>query len=194
MSILKKKSSSPKYELLSVDKRYKFSSNIEDKLHQIRNIKTGELGGFIESESNLSQQGKCWIDVNSKVYGNACVSDDAIIINSTIKDNAQVYGNVTIKNSTIEGDSKVFDSALVQNCSITDSSEISDKAKINYLRTSDKTRIYKNCSVNMDSEEYVNVDFNITKDINHNELLDMIERLQDEDDFRETVKKAYNEV
>ena len=63
MSILKKKSSSPKYELLSVDKRYKFSSNIEDKLHQIRNIKTGELGGFIESESNLSQQGKCWIDI-----------------------------------------------------------------------------------------------------------------------------------
>ena len=46
-------------------------------------VKAGELGGYIESEKNLSHEGNCWVGDNAQVsgnayvYGNACVSGDA---------------------------------------------------------------------------------------------------------------------
>ena len=79
-------------------------------LHRIKackdfgNVKSGELGGYIESENNLSQVGDCWvydnalvygnarICGNAQVYGNACVYDSAWVY-----DNARVYGNAEIK-------------------------------------------------------------------------------------------------
>lgn len=42
-------------------------------------IKEGELGGFIEKEANLSQDGDAWVYGNARVYGNAWVSGDADI-------------------------------------------------------------------------------------------------------------------
>lgn len=44
-------------------------------------VKAGNLGGFIQTESNLSHDGNCW------VYGNAWVSGNALI-NFNIKKNA----------------------------------------------------------------------------------------------------------
>ena len=47
------------------------------KLYRIRalkdfaNIKKGDLGGYIESEYNLSQNGNGWIYDNAKVYDHA---------------------------------------------------------------------------------------------------------------------------
>ena len=41
------------------------------------NIAKGELGGFIEKESNLSQYGDAWVYGDARVYGNAQVSGDA---------------------------------------------------------------------------------------------------------------------
>lgn len=34
-------------------------------------IKKGDLGGYIESEHNLSHDGDCWISGSAVVYGNA---------------------------------------------------------------------------------------------------------------------------
>lgn len=34
-------------------------------------VKAGEVGGFIEKEDNLSQDGESWVYGNAKVYGNA---------------------------------------------------------------------------------------------------------------------------
>lgn len=53
-------------------------------------VKVGELGGYVQSEANLSQEGECWIHYSAVtpsaiVYGNAQVRDDA-----------QVYFNVEI--------------------------------------------------------------------------------------------------
>ena len=48
-------------------------------LHRIRavrdfaDVKAGELGGWIEKESNLDQDGDCWVYGNAMVYGNAVV-------------------------------------------------------------------------------------------------------------------------
>ena len=45
----------------------------EDGLYQIRalkdfgNVKVGDLGGWIEKEANLSQQGNAWVSGNALV-------------------------------------------------------------------------------------------------------------------------------
>ncbi|WP_246067890.1 hypothetical protein [Bartonella saheliensis] len=54
-------------------------------LHRIRalrdfgDIKAGDLGGFIEKESNLSHEGNCWISDNAKIFGKAKVLNNVKI-------------------------------------------------------------------------------------------------------------------
>ena len=70
-------------------------------LHRIKalkdfgNVKKGELGGYVESERNLSQEGNCWVYDNARVYSNAKVFGNAEACG-----NAEVFGNadyITIK-------------------------------------------------------------------------------------------------
>ena len=68
-----------KFELTS-----EFITNIfGTKLFRIKaliefgNVKAGELGGFVEKEENLSQDGNAWVYDNACVCGNACVYGDA---------------------------------------------------------------------------------------------------------------------
>ena len=68
-----------KFELTS-----EFVTNIfGTKLFRIKslvefgNIKAGELGGYIEKEENLDQDGNAWVYGNAKVYGNAWVCGNA---------------------------------------------------------------------------------------------------------------------
>ena len=52
-------------------------------LRSFGNVKKGDIGGFIESEKNLSHNGDCWVSGNAwvygkaKVYGNAWVNGNA---------------------------------------------------------------------------------------------------------------------
>ena len=70
-------------------------------LHRIKalkdfgNVKKGELGGYVESEHNLSQEGNCWVCGNAEVYDNA-----EVYSNAKVYSNALVCGNadyITIK-------------------------------------------------------------------------------------------------
>ena len=70
-----------KFELTS-----EFITNIfGTKLFRIKaliefgNVKAGELGGFVEKEENLSQDGNAWVYDNARVYGDACVCGDACV-------------------------------------------------------------------------------------------------------------------
>ena len=66
-------------------------------LHRIKalkdfgNVKKGELGGYVESERNLSQEGNCWVCGNAKVCGDAKVCGNAWVFG-----NAEVYGNAKV--------------------------------------------------------------------------------------------------
>ena len=42
-------------------------------------VKAGELGGYVESETNLSRDGDSWIANNASVYNDAHVSGDTYI-------------------------------------------------------------------------------------------------------------------
>ena len=55
-------------------------------------VKKGDKGGLIEKESNLSQDGDCWVFENARVYGDAWVYGGA-----------RVYGN-----ARVSGDACVF--------------------------------------------------------------------------------------
>ena len=45
-------------------------------------VKTGEFGGYIEKEENLSHFGDAWVYGNAKVYGNAWVYGNAEVFNT----------------------------------------------------------------------------------------------------------------
>ena len=86
-----------------------------EALKNFSDVKKGDLGGWVEKETNLSQEGDCWL------YGNATVLQDAAVF-----DNAKVYGDAEITNNArVYGNSKVFDEAYIM-----DSAEVFDYAEV----------------------------------------------------------------
>ena len=82
-------------------------------LHRIRalrdipsvKVKSGDLGGWIEKESNLSQDGDAWVCGDAEVYDNAWVYDNARVYGG-----ARVYGNAWVcDNARVCGDARVHD-------------------------------------------------------------------------------------
>ena len=67
------------------------------------NVKAGTLGGFIETEKNLSQEGDCWAFSDSKIFGNAVVTDFVRVIrNARIGGDAKVYGKFDVDAHDVE--------------------------------------------------------------------------------------------
>ena len=60
-------------------------------LRDFGEVKKGDLGGFIEKESNLAHDWNCWIYNDAVVRGNAMVYGDAKVYG-----NAIVYGNAKV--------------------------------------------------------------------------------------------------
>ena len=81
-----------KYELLEREEnglcRIKALKNF---VSYVYNVKVGDVGGYVKSEANLSQEGNCWIFKNAKVFDNAQVYGDAIV-----RGNAKIYGNARV--------------------------------------------------------------------------------------------------
>ena len=75
-----------KYELLE-DDTIRFEGRTLHRIRALRNfgkVKAGDLGGYIEKESNLSHEGTCWVFTKSKVYGDAVIFKDIQIVNAKI--------------------------------------------------------------------------------------------------------------
>lgn len=87
--------------VMTDNKRSITISGVEHILYQIcalrtiynpfMNIRKGQLGGFIESERQLSQKGESWIDENSLVIGNSRIKESAFLSNTTVID-AWIHG------------------------------------------------------------------------------------------------------
>ena len=72
-------------------------------------VSAGDLGGFLESEKNLSQNGNAWVSGNAEVDGNAEVSGNAWVSgNAEVSGDARVYGN-----ARVYGDASVYGNAEV---------------------------------------------------------------------------------
>ena len=75
-------------------------------LKDFNDVRKGDLGGYIEKETNLSHDGNCWVSGNAWVSDNACVSDNAKVFGDTqvygdacVSNNAQVFGNACVSNN-----------------------------------------------------------------------------------------------
>ena len=72
-------------------------------------VSAGDLGGFLESEKNLSQNGDAWVSGDAGVFGDARVFGDA-----EVSENAEVYGNARVSgNAWVYGDAWVSGDAEV---------------------------------------------------------------------------------
>lgn len=100
-------------------------------------VDEGELGGYVMSTENLSQEGGCWIFPNGVVYGEAQVTENAVVgspgvarAKATVNERAKVRGDATVvphtqdiiigDDATIEGDATVHGGFIGGNARITD--------------------------------------------------------------------------
>lgn len=95
-----------------MEKKYEITTNeltIDGrKFFQIKSLRgfgsivAGKLGGYVEGEHNLSQEGTCWIDSGVILMDNARVTHDTFVSgNSFIRGNAQVRNRAFVLNTTV---------------------------------------------------------------------------------------------
>lgn len=91
-----------KYELLKDDTKIMSGRTLYriKALRDFGNVEKGDMGGYIESENNLSHYGNAWVRGNAMVRGDAWVYD-----NASVYGDARVYGNAWVHgNAMVRGD------------------------------------------------------------------------------------------
>ena len=128
-----------------MDKKYEITSEAHPafpRCHRIRalrdipeiGVKKGDLGGFVESEENLSQTGNCWI------FDSAIAMDNAWVM-----DNAQMHGH-----SQMFGNSKMFESSRMW-----DNSQMFDDSQMwGSSRMSGNSKMFDNAKMWDDSQMF----------------------------------------
>lgn len=103
-------------------------------------IKKGDLGGYIQSEINLSHSGLAWVSDNARVFDCAEVKDNAQLSGDAVLcDYACIIGNsivteraTVLDNAIIADNAKIYGSAIVQGCAIIMGTvEVYGHAKVN---------------------------------------------------------------
>lgn len=118
-------------------KKYEFTNETLSwkghTLHRIKalrdfgNIRTGDLGGWVEREENLDHYNNCWVCQNAKVYDNAVVKGNAKVCGL-----AQVYGNASVSHDAkVYGHAEVYGYAIVKdNAEIYSYAQVYGKAEV----------------------------------------------------------------
>jgi carbonic anhydrase/acetyltransferase-like protein (isoleucine patch superfamily) len=131
-----------------VSKKYTFTGEVKEiagvTVKRIRRISDGLVGGYIESENNLSHEGSCFVyeDAlvfgeaqvfrNAEVRGEAVVFDRARVFESAIVyGQATIYGDADIRGKTfVGGNAQVFGTASVNGLA-----EIAEDAQVSRTPT-----------------------------------------------------------
>lgn len=108
-----------KYELLT-NKTIQVDGHTLYRIRALRDVgivKAGSIGGYVESEDNLSHFGNCWVYNYAKVYENASVYDNAQVCSqASVRGNARVYDEACVAcDATVDGCAAVHGMALVTN-------------------------------------------------------------------------------
>ena len=113
-----------KYELTSETK--KIGTVVLYRIKALRSFgdcKTGDLGGWIGKESNLSQEGNAWVSGDARVSGDAKVYGNAWVYeNAWVFGDAQVFGD-----AWVSGDAQVSGDAPTPNVTESDYVSIGGK-------------------------------------------------------------------
>lgn len=141
-----------KYEILKNTKVRFFGREIYriKALKDFGNVKKGDIGGYVESEYNLSQEGDCWIYDNAVACDNAVVRDNSIVHDNVmvkncavVRDNTIICGNAEIKNhAVVKNYALVCGNSIVSDhATACDHAVISSHAKIdNHAKIKDKSQ------------------------------------------------------
>lgn len=123
-----------KYELTNETIEFKGKTLYRVKaLKKFNDVNVGDLGGFVESENNLSQEDNCWIYDDGKVLEHANVNLSAKVKGrATVCGNAQVYNDVVVENNAVVRDfSILYGSVNVGgNSIIQHNAQVGDWAKV----------------------------------------------------------------
>ena len=80
-----------------------------------KSVRQGDLGGFVQSENNLSQEGACWLFQNAIAAEDAVVAENAQIRNlAVLRGNTMVVGNAIIRDCSIVEDYAIFTTGVVE--------------------------------------------------------------------------------
>lgn len=129
-------------------------------LKDFGDVKAGDLGGYIEKEENLSQEGNCWVSDEARVYDNAKVSGNARVYNDAkVFGNAQIYDNAGVfDDAEVYGNAKVYGKTEVsESAEVFGETEIFGKAQIyNGAKVYKNAKIYDNAKVRGNAQVYDN--------------------------------------
>ena len=90
-------------------KKYELTTEVKVEfgitLHRIRalvdiaryGVKAGDLGGWIEKEANLDQEGDAWVSGEARVFGDAWVYGEALVYGEArVSGEARVFGEARV--------------------------------------------------------------------------------------------------
>ena len=154
-----KKENTKKFELVENLTLY-HNGGLLYRIRALKNfgdVKKGDIGGWVESEKNLSQKGLCWIYDDAKVSDKARVSENARVMDLAVVDsNARVHGTASICDishvtdyATVRGNSIVRDKSCVMEFGLVDDhvfvfdrATVSGRAQVvGFARICDDTRV-----------------------------------------------------
>ena len=134
-----------KYKLIEGSRFWQYGRPLYriQALRDFSDVKKGDLGGFVESEANLSQMGDCWIyDMaqaveKSIVEGDACLRDCSKMYGSSfLKDKAQLQGCARmIQYASLEDNAVAIDAEISGFATIT--GDVVIRRKKDYMVFSD---------------------------------------------------------
>ena len=95
-------------------------------LRDFSDVKKGDLGGFVESEANLSQMGDCWIYDMAQAVEKSIVEGDACL-----RDCSKMYGSSLLKDKAqLQGCARMIQYASLEDNAVAIDAEISGFATI----------------------------------------------------------------
>lgn len=126
-------------------KDFKWCNPFTDSVHEIRD---GMIGGFVQSESNLSH------DDTSVILNNAIVFGNGTLINSMLRDTSAVFDDAVIENSEVFGAAKIFAKTKAIHCLFRDNCNIGGILDLQRCYITNSAQISGVCKV-YDTEMYI---------------------------------------
>lgn len=153
-----------KYEMTSIAIEWQGRKLFRIKaLKSFGDVKAGDLGGYIESENNLSQDGNSWVYNTAKVYDKAMVWGNAKIHdNAEVFEDSFVYGNACVcGNSKVFGLARVYgDVCIYNNAEICDNVRVHNNARVfGNAIIRDNTNVYGYAEIGGNAEVHDDADY-----------------------------------
>ena len=144
-----------KYELTDITMRYEGRTLYRIRaLKDFADVKKGKLGGWVQTEDNLSQKGNCWIYNNAKCMDNARMYD-----NSTMFDRSEMHDNTIMYDySRMHGNSAMYDySRMLDYTTMYGNSEMHDYSKMcDNSEMHEGSKMYNNSIISEHGEMWKN--------------------------------------